>query len=47
VLQRADKIVVLKNGGIEDQGSLPILLGRCPEMKYLWEGSDSGKPADQ
>jgi len=33
--RRADRIVVLKGGTIEDQGSLPELLERCEEMRTL------------
>lgn len=38
VLQRADHIIVLKNGQIEDEGSLKELLERCEEMRQLWHG---------
>ena len=37
-LRRADQIIVLKDGQIEDQGRLDELLGRCVEMQQLWEG---------
>ncbi|MBX3014293.1 MAG: ABC transporter ATP-binding protein, partial [Caldilineaceae bacterium] len=37
-LRRADHIIVLKDGRIEDEGSLETLLGRCTEMQQLWEG---------
>lgn len=37
-LQQANRIVVLKEGRVEDQGTLDELLGRCTEMQHLWEG---------
>ncbi|MFZ4664743.1 MAG: ATP-binding cassette domain-containing protein [Caldilineaceae bacterium] len=37
-LRRADHIIVLKDGRVEDEGSLDALLGRCTEMQQLWEG---------
>lgn len=37
-LRRADHIIVLKEGAVEDEGTLDELLGRCREMQQLWEG---------
>ncbi|MEZ4861755.1 MAG: ABC transporter ATP-binding protein [Caldilineaceae bacterium] len=37
-LRRADHILVLKDGEVEDEGDLDTLLGRCTEMQQLWEG---------
>ena len=37
-LRRADHIIVLKDGQVEDEGNLDTLLGRCGEMQQLWEG---------
>lgn len=37
-LQRADQIIVLKDGQVEDTGRLDELLARCGEMQHLWQG---------
>jgi ATP-binding cassette subfamily B protein len=37
-LRRADHILVLKEGHVEDEGRLDELLARCTEMQRLWRG---------
>ena len=36
--QRATQIIVLKDGRVEDAGTLAALLTRCQEMQQLWAG---------
>lgn len=36
--QRATQIIVLKDGRVEDAGTLSALLTRCQEMQQLWAG---------
>jgi ATP-binding cassette subfamily B protein len=38
VLQRADYILVLKEGRLEARGTLEYLLENCEEMRRLWSG---------
>ena len=41
LLQRADQIIVLKDGQVEAQGKLGELLVGCEEMKSLWSGYEA------
>ena len=41
-LRRADHILVLKDGHVQDEGSLEELLLRCEEMQRLWHGDVAG-----
>jgi ATP-binding cassette, subfamily B, bacterial len=38
--QRADHIIVLKDGKIEAEGTLDVLLTSCKEMQQLWNGEE-------
>jgi len=42
VLRRADQIIVLRDGRLEDTGSLDELLSRNEEMQRLWQGVEGG-----
>lgn len=39
-LRRADQIILMKNGQVDDIGTLDELLARSPEMQALWEEAD-------
>jgi ATP-binding cassette, subfamily B, bacterial len=41
-LRRADQIIVLKDGRVEDCGTLDELLERSQEMQRLWAGDLGG-----
>ncbi len=46
LLRRADQIIVLKSGRVEDVGRLDPLLERCAEMNSLWEGHISEQSSE-
>jgi ATP-binding cassette subfamily B protein len=39
-LRRADQVIVLRDGCVEDSGTLAELLDRCEEMRRLWRLED-------
>ncbi|MEM7736419.1 MAG: ABC transporter ATP-binding protein [Deinococcota bacterium] len=45
-LERADHILVMKDGQIIAEGQLTDLLRTCDEMNYLWSGHDQPTAAD-
>jgi ATP-binding cassette, subfamily B, bacterial len=47
LLQRADQIVVLKEGHVEAVGSLDALLATSPEMQRLWQAHHSAVESPQ
>jgi ATP-binding cassette subfamily B protein len=45
-LLRADRILLLKEGRVEAEGTLQTLLATCDEMQRLWQG-DLAEPAER
>jgi len=46
VLQKADQVILLCDGKIEDVGTLKELLERSEEMRKIWYGNDRTAPSD-
>jgi ATP-binding cassette subfamily B protein len=46
-LERADQIILLRDGRVDDRGTLTELLERSAEMRTLWAGSDDNKAAGE
>lgn len=44
-LRAADQVVVLRDGRVDDVGSLADLLGRCEEMRRLWRLDAVAEPS--
>ncbi len=44
-LQRADQVVVLRDGRVDDVGPLPEVLPRCEEMRRLWRFEGAAEPS--
>lgn len=47
VLQRADHILVLRNGRVVDEGPLTALLSRNEEIRSIWYGADTEASPDR
>ena len=46
VLAAADRIVVLRSGRVEAEGTPAALLRDCAEFRAIWHGADEGDPLD-
>ncbi len=46
-LRRADRIIVLKEGRVEAEGTLDELLETCEEMRHLWREQEPGSGCER